>query len=110
MTQARDDAAGRRTAGSAASPPTWPSALADGTMAGLVSWRTSKAGGPEGGRLEIGALLVENPAEQRVLEQVGFRREGVMRGLAFIGGRWRDGVPYARLRGRSCVTAASTMP
>jgi RimJ/RimL family protein N-acetyltransferase len=53
---------------------------------------------------------VENPAEQRVLEQIGFRREGVMRGLAFIGGRWRDGVPYARLRGRSCVTAASTIP
>jgi RimJ/RimL family protein N-acetyltransferase len=53
---------------------------------------------------------VNNPAEQRVLEQIGFRREGVMRGLAFIGGRWRDGVPYTRLRGRSCVTAASTIP
>jgi len=42
---------------------------------------------------------VENLAEQRVLERIGFRREGVMRGLAFIGGRWRDGVLYARLRG-----------
>ena len=41
---------------------------------------------------------VENLAEQRVLERIGFRREGVMRGLAFIGGCWRDGVLYARLR------------
>jgi RimJ/RimL family protein N-acetyltransferase len=88
---------------------------------------------PDGGCLEIGALLfpehrgrglgtaaqgllveylfattlanrlqaitdVENLAEQRVLEGIGFRREGVLRGLAFIGGRWRDGVLYARLR------------
>jgi [ribosomal protein S5]-alanine N-acetyltransferase len=41
---------------------------------------------------------VENLAEQRVLERIGFRREGVLRGLAFIGGRWHDGVLYARLR------------
>jgi [ribosomal protein S5]-alanine N-acetyltransferase len=109
-------------------------ALSDGTLVGIVSWRTIKAGGPEGGCLEIGALLfpehrgrglgtaaqrqlveylfattlanrlqaitdVENLAEQRVLERIGFSHEGVMRGLAFIGGRWRDGVLYARLRG-----------
>jgi [ribosomal protein S5]-alanine N-acetyltransferase len=108
-------------------------ALSDGSLAGIVSWRTIKAGGPDGGCLEIGALLfpehrgrghgtaaqrllveylfattlanrlqaitdVENLAEQRVLERIGFRREGVMRGLAFIGGRWRDGLLYARLR------------
>jgi ribosomal-protein-alanine N-acetyltransferase len=107
--------------------------LPAGTLAGIVSWRTIKAGGPEGGCLEIGALLfpehrgrglgtaaqrllvdylfattlanrlqaitdVENVVEQRALERIGFRREGVMRGLAFIGGRWRDGVLYARLR------------
>ena len=42
---------------------------------------------------------VENLAEQKALERVGFRREGVMRGLAFDGGRWHDGVLYARLRG-----------
>ena len=107
--------------------------LPDGTLAGIVSWRTIQVGGPEGGCLEIGALLlpehrgrglgtvaqrqlvehlfattlanrlqavtdVENLVEQRVLERIGFRREGVMRGLAFIGGRWRDGVLYARLR------------
>ena len=41
---------------------------------------------------------VENIAEQKALERAGFRREGVLRGLAFIGGRWRDGVLYARLR------------
>jgi RimJ/RimL family protein N-acetyltransferase len=40
----------------------------------------------------------ENLAEQRALGRSGFQREGVMRGLAFIGGRWRDGVLYARLR------------
>jgi [ribosomal protein S5]-alanine N-acetyltransferase len=111
-------------------------ALPDGALAGIVSWRTVKAGGPEGGCLEIGVLLfpehrghglgtaaqrllveylfattlanrlqaitdVENLAEQRALERIGFRREGVMRGLAFIGGRWRDGVLYARVRGDS---------
>ena len=108
-------------------------ALPDGTLAGIVSWRTIKTGGPDGGCLDIGALLfpehrgkglgttaqqllaeylfattlanrlqaitdVENLAEQKALERAGFRREGVLRGLAFIGGRWRDGVLYARLR------------
>jgi [ribosomal protein S5]-alanine N-acetyltransferase len=109
-------------------------ALPDGTLAGIVSWRTIRAGGSDGGCLEIGVLLfpehrsqglgtaaqrllveylfattlanrlqaitdVENVIEQRALERIGFRREGVMRGLAFIGGRWRDGLLYARLRG-----------
>jgi RimJ/RimL family protein N-acetyltransferase len=109
-------------------------ALPDGTLAGIVGWRTVTTGGPQGGCLEIGALLfpehrgrglgtaaqgllvdylfattlanrlqavtdVENLVEQRALERLGFRREGVLRGLAFIGGRWRDGVLYARLRG-----------
>jgi [ribosomal protein S5]-alanine N-acetyltransferase len=41
---------------------------------------------------------VENIAEQKALERVGFRREGVMRGLAFDGGSWHDAVLYARLR------------
>jgi RimJ/RimL family protein N-acetyltransferase len=108
-------------------------ALPDGTLAGIVSWRTIRTGGPEAGCLEIGALLfpehrrqglgtaaqrllveylsattlanrlqavtdVENLAEQKALERAGFRREGIMRGLAFDGGRWHDGVLYARLR------------
>jgi ribosomal-protein-alanine N-acetyltransferase len=108
-------------------------ALPDGTLAGIVSWRTIQTGGPDGGCLDIGALLfpehrgkglgtaaqrllveylfattlanrvqaitdVDNLAEQKALERAGLRREGVMRGLALIGGRWRDGVLYARLR------------
>jgi RimJ/RimL family protein N-acetyltransferase len=108
-------------------------ALPDGTLVGIVSWRTIKTGGPEAGCLEIGALLfpehrgkglgtaaqrllaeylfattlvnrlqaitdVENLAEQKALERAGFRREGIMRGLAFDRGRWHDGVLYARLR------------
>ena len=108
-------------------------ALADGTLAGIVSWRSIPTGGPEVGCLEIGALLfpehrgqghgtaaqrllveylfattlanrvqaittVENIAEQKALERAGFRREGIMRGLAFDGGHWHDGVLYARLR------------
>jgi ribosomal-protein-alanine N-acetyltransferase len=40
----------------------------------------------------------ENEAEQRVLERIGFRREGVLRGAGFVGGQWRDFVMYARLR------------
>jgi [ribosomal protein S5]-alanine N-acetyltransferase len=41
---------------------------------------------------------VDNIAEQKALERIGFRREGIMRGLAFDGGRWHDAVLYARLR------------
>jgi ribosomal-protein-alanine N-acetyltransferase len=109
-------------------------ALPDGTLAGIVAWRSIETAGPRPGCLEIGALLfpehrrrglgtaaqrllvgylfattlanrlqaitnVENLAEQRALERIGFRREGVMRGLAFDGGHWHDGVLYARLRG-----------
>ena len=40
----------------------------------------------------------DNLAEQRALERVGFRREGVHRGLYFRGGRWRDSVMYGLLR------------
>jgi ribosomal-protein-alanine N-acetyltransferase len=32
-------------------------ALPDGTLAGIVSWRAIQTGGPDGGCLEIGALL-----------------------------------------------------
>ena len=108
-------------------------ALLDDTLAGIVGWRSIETGAPDGGCLEIGALLfpehrgrglgtaaqgllveylfattlanrlqaitnVENLAEQRALERIGFRREGVMRGVTFDGGRWHDGVLYARLR------------
>lgn len=42
---------------------------------------------------------VDNLAEQRALEKAGFAREGVMRGWSFLGGRYRDEVLYAVLRG-----------
>jgi RimJ/RimL family protein N-acetyltransferase len=41
----------------------------------------------------------ENIAEQRALEKAGFTREGVVRGIVFRDGRWRDGVAYSVLRG-----------
>lgn len=48
-------------------------------------------------RLQAGTEL-DNVAEQRALERVGFRREGVARGLYFRDGRWRDSVLYGLLR------------
>jgi RimJ/RimL family protein N-acetyltransferase len=42
---------------------------------------------------------VENLAEQRSLEKVGFTREGVLRGFGWRVGAWRDMVIYSRLRG-----------
>ncbi|MFF7989728.1 GNAT family N-acetyltransferase [Kitasatospora xanthocidica] len=39
-----------------------------------------------------------NRAEQRVLEKVGFTREGVQRAQTFRDGEWRDVVLYSLLR------------
>ncbi len=47
-------------------------------------------------RLEA-ACLPSNAASIRLLEKVGFRREGVARGLVCINGRWQDHVVYALL-------------
>lgn len=41
---------------------------------------------------------VENTAEQRALEKVGFEREGVLRAVVYRAGKWRDSVLYALLR------------
>jgi RimJ/RimL family protein N-acetyltransferase len=41
---------------------------------------------------------VDNVAEQRALERVGFQREGVQRALYFRDGAWRDSVMYGLLR------------
>ncbi|MFE2066673.1 GNAT family N-acetyltransferase [Streptomyces sp. NPDC059467] len=41
---------------------------------------------------------LENIAEQRALEKVGFTREGVMRAAMFRDGHWRDCVLYSVLR------------
>jgi RimJ/RimL family protein N-acetyltransferase len=42
---------------------------------------------------------VDNLAEQRALERVGFTREGVLRHAQFRRGEWRDVVLYSLLRG-----------
>jgi RimJ/RimL family protein N-acetyltransferase len=39
-----------------------------------------------------------NAAAQRSLEKAGFTREGVMRGVFWRDGAWRDGVLYSLLR------------
>lgn len=39
-----------------------------------------------------------NLAEQKALERAGFSREGVMRGIRWRGGAWRDEVLYSILR------------
>jgi RimJ/RimL family protein N-acetyltransferase len=44
------------------------------------------------------ATEVENIAEQKALEKVGFTSEGVMRGIGWRNGAWRDGVTYSLLR------------
>ncbi|HEY8986679.1 MAG TPA: GNAT family protein [Streptomyces sp.] len=41
---------------------------------------------------------IENLAEQRALEKLGFTREGVLRSGTFRDGRWRDLVRYSLLR------------
>ncbi len=47
-------------------------------------------------RLEA-ACLPHNGASMRLLEKVGFRREGLARGLVCINGRWQDHVVFALL-------------
>jgi RimJ/RimL family protein N-acetyltransferase len=103
-------------------------ALDDGTCAGLVNWKAQTHGnweigialfreyrgrglGTQAQRLLVRYLFehttahriqagteVDNLAEQRALEKTGFRREGVMRGVHFRAGRWRDGVMYGLTR------------
>lgn len=41
---------------------------------------------------------VDNLAERRCLEKVGFTREGVLRSVGFRAGRWRDVARYGLLR------------
>jgi RimJ/RimL family protein N-acetyltransferase len=41
---------------------------------------------------------VGNVAEQKALERAGFSREGVLRGIRWRGGAWRDEVLYSILR------------
>jgi ribosomal-protein-alanine N-acetyltransferase len=41
---------------------------------------------------------LENIAEQRALEKVGFEREGVLQQTVFRAGKWRDSIMYALIR------------
>ena len=45
-----------------------------------------------------GITEADNLAEQRVIEKAGFTREGVMRGVFWRDGAYRDGVLYSLLR------------
>jgi RimJ/RimL family protein N-acetyltransferase len=108
-------------------------ATADGTFAGVVSWRDHSQGSNRQACFEIGASLLpayrgkglgtaaqralvehlwstthvhrlqasteaDNLAEQRVLEKIGFEREGRLREAFFRAGRWRDSLVYGLLR------------
>ena len=44
------------------------------------------------------ATEVGNVAERRALEKAGFTREGVLRGIGWRDGAWRDGMMYSLLR------------
>jgi len=41
---------------------------------------------------------VKNAASQRVLEKVGFKKEGTIRKYVFVSGEWRDALLYSILR------------
>ena len=58
-------------------------------------------------RLQAGTEA-DNLVEQRSLERIGFRREGVQRGLYLRAGRWRDSVMYGLLRDDSRAAAAAS--
>lgn len=60
-------------------------------------------------RIEAGTD-VENIAEQRALEKVGFEREGVLRGHSFRLGAWHDTVLYSVLRGEVPVSTPLLRP
>jgi ribosomal-protein-alanine N-acetyltransferase len=46
----------------------------------------------------------ENAAEQSALERIGFKREGVLRGVRFRHGIWRDMMIYGLLRAEASPT------
>jgi RimJ/RimL family protein N-acetyltransferase len=52
-----------------------------------------------------GVTEAENLAEQRVMEKAGFIREGVMRGVFWRDGAYRDGVLYSLLRADAAAGA-----
>jgi RimJ/RimL family protein N-acetyltransferase len=51
---------------------------------------------------------VANIAEQKVLERLGFQREGVLRGIVFGRGGWQDNVMYSLLRHELAATPGTS--
>ena len=51
----------------------------------------------------VATLDPQNTASERLLERLGFQREGVARQAAFVGGRWVDDLTYSLLRSDSLV-------
>lgn len=41
---------------------------------------------------------IQNNASQRLLEKVGFKREGILRKALYVQGKWKDGCIYSILR------------
>lgn len=74
-------------------PDRWGRGLATEALGGLVDhgFRTL------GVRRIKASCLPENPASSRVLEKLGFKREGHLRQNLRIQGEWRDSYLYARL-------------
>ncbi|MHB8383808.1 MAG: GNAT family N-acetyltransferase [Candidatus Binataceae bacterium] len=74
-------------------PAVWGQGYGTEAVAALVSF-----GFLEAGLHRIFATIdVDNPASIRLVEGLGFRREGQMRADALIRGTWRDSLIYALL-------------
>ena len=46
-------------------------------------------------------MALENHTSQRVVEKLGFEREGVAREVEFVNGRYLDHIQYSLLRPKS---------
>ena len=81
-------------------------ALPDGTLAGIVSWRTVKAGGPEGGCLEIGALLFPEHRGRRL----GTAAQRLLVEYLYAAGQPAPGDHRCREPGRAAGAGAHWVP
>ena len=85
--------------GYAIAPPARGRGIAGRAVSLLTDWGFSELGLI---RLEL-RIDVKNPASERVAERAGYRREGVLRSLAFKEGRRSDVGIWSRLRDDSPV-------
>ena len=51
----------------------------------------------------VATLDPQNTSSERLLERLGFQREGVARQAAFVGGQWVDDLTYSLLRSDSLL-------